>query len=51
MFKNKFTYRLSALTPKTEITSPKKEFISFVGDQFKQLVRKNLGVPVKLYHL
>lgn len=29
----------------------KKEFIQFVGKQFKQLTKKNLGLPMKLYHL
>lgn len=29
----------------------KSEFIQFVGDQFKQLNRKNLGLPMKLYQL
>lgn len=27
------------------------EFIEFVGNQFRQLTRKNLGLPMKLYHL
>jgi hypothetical protein len=27
------------------------EFIEFVGKQFKQLSRRNLGLPMKLYHL
>ncbi|MFA5135766.1 MAG: hypothetical protein WC489_00050 [Patescibacteria group bacterium] len=27
------------------------EFIRFVGNQFKQLTQKNLGLPMKLYHL
>jgi len=26
-------------------------FVRFVGDQFKELSRKNLGLPMKLYHL
>lgn len=29
----------------------KNEFVQFVGDQFKQLNRRNLGLPMKLYHL
>lgn len=33
-----------------EITS-KKELISFVSNQFKQLAKKNLKVPIQLYHL
>ncbi len=28
-----------------------KDFINFVGNQFKQLNRRNLGLPMKLYHL
>lgn len=31
--------------------SQKNEFIRFVGGQFKQLTRRNLGLPMKLYHL
>jgi len=31
--------------------SQKNEFIRFVGSQFKQLTRRNLGLPMKLYHL
>jgi len=31
--------------------SKKLEFIQFVGDQFRELSRKNLGLPMKLYHL
>ncbi|GIW64268.1 MAG: hypothetical protein KatS3mg092_0201 [Patescibacteria group bacterium] len=27
------------------------EFISFVADQFKKIVKKNLQIPVTLYHL
>lgn len=34
---------------KTEVVQ--SELIEFVGDQFKQLARKNLGLPMKLYHL
>jgi len=34
--------------PKNET---KKDLISFAKDQFKQLVKKNLSIPVKLYHL
>ncbi len=29
----------------------KEDFISFVGIQFKQLKRKNLKLPMQLYHL
>jgi len=28
-----------------------KELISFVGDQFKKLAKKNLRIPIQLYHL
>ncbi|KKQ23217.1 MAG: hypothetical protein US40_C0016G0005 [Candidatus Roizmanbacteria bacterium GW2011_GWC2_37_13] len=27
------------------------DFISFVADQFKRLTKKNLRVPIQLYHL
>ncbi len=33
------------------VQSQKNEFIRFVGGQFKQLTRRNLGLPMKLYHL
>jgi len=29
----------------------KNEFIGFVADQFKKLAKKNLRVPIQLYHL
>ncbi|MFH0979391.1 MAG: hypothetical protein V1803_00360 [Candidatus Roizmanbacteria bacterium] len=29
----------------------KNEFVSFVADQFKKLSKKNLRVPIQLYHL
>ncbi|MFA6017194.1 MAG: hypothetical protein WC744_03855 [Patescibacteria group bacterium] len=29
----------------------KNELISFVADQFKKLAKKNLSIPVTLYHL
>ncbi len=29
----------------------KNELIGFVADQFKKLARKNLSIPVQLYHL
>ena len=32
-------------------TSNKKELISFVADQFKKLAKKNLKIPIQLYHL
>ena len=31
--------------------SQKSEFIRFVGGQFKQLTRRNLGLQMKLYNL
>jgi len=29
----------------------KKEAVNFVKNQFKQLIKKNLSIPVTLYHL
>lgn len=29
----------------------KKDLINFVREQFKELMKKNLKIPVKLYHL
>jgi len=29
----------------------KKDLVNFVSDQFKQLVKRNLRVPIQLYHL
>jgi hypothetical protein len=29
----------------------KNELIGFVADQFKKLAKKNLRIPVQLYHL
>lgn len=44
------TYNGVRKQTKSLLTS-KREFIQFVGNQFKQLTRKNLGLPMKLYHL
>ncbi len=32
-------------------SSSKKDLINFARDQFRQLVKKNLSIPVQLYHL
>jgi len=32
-------------------TRSKKDLVGFVTQQFKQLVKKNLQVPIKLYQL
>lgn len=29
----------------------RNEFIGFVADQFKKIAKKNLRVPIQLYHL
>ncbi len=36
--------------PKPEF-SGKKDLIRFVKSQFKQLAKKNLRIPIQLYHL
>jgi hypothetical protein len=47
---NKLFFRIGKVQTKARI-EVKTELIEFVGDQFKQLARKNLGLPMKLYHL
>lgn len=47
---NKLFFRIGKVQAKARI-EVKTELIEFVGDQFKQLTRKNLGLPMKLYHL
>jgi hypothetical protein len=32
-------------------TNYKKEFAGFFADQFKKLAKKNLRIPIQLYHL
>lgn len=46
LFSKKSVFQFKKEKPKTRI-----EFISFVADQFKKLARKNLKIPVTLYHL
>lgn len=29
----------------------KNEFIGFVGDQLKKIAKRNLKIPIQLYHL
>jgi hypothetical protein len=36
---------------KINVSHNKKELTQFVSGQFKQLVKKNLRVPITLYHL
>ncbi len=36
---------------KPERNGGKQEFVEFVRKQFRQLVKKNLSIPVTLYHL
>ncbi len=43
--------RRAKLTKKTNLVSGKKDLLSFVSNQFKQLVKKNLQMPIKLYQL
>ena len=37
--------------PKFETSSLKKDMVDFANFQFKSLVKKNLGVPVKMFRL
>lgn len=37
--------------PKYEVNSLGKEMVEFANFQFKSLVKKNLGVPVKMFRL
>ena len=37
--------------PKYEVNSLGKEMVDFANLQFKSLVKKNLGVPVKMFRL
>ena len=34
-----------------EKTNYKREFAGFLADQFKKLAKKNLKIPIQLYHL
>ncbi len=46
LLSEKTNYEFKREKPKTRI-----EFIGFVADQFKKLAKKNLRVPITLYHL
>ncbi|MFH1827129.1 MAG: hypothetical protein ABH812_01690 [bacterium] len=41
----------SKLNIKTKIQKKKEDLILFTGEQFNRLIRKNLNLPIKLYHL
>lgn len=43
--------RRAKLTRKINLVNEKKDLLSFVSNQFKQLVKKNLQMPIKLYQL
>jgi hypothetical protein len=43
--------RRAKFTNKTNAVNQKKDLLSFVSNQFKQLVKKNLQMPIKLYQL
>jgi len=34
-----------------KVSTTKGELISFVADQFRRLTKKNLKIPIQLYHL
>jgi hypothetical protein len=44
-------FQKAKLGRKEKETSGKKELIDFVASQFKQLAKKNLKIPIQLYHL
>ncbi len=41
----------SKLRKEQEDTKTKEDLINFVGFQFKQLTRKHLRIPIRLYNL
>ncbi len=43
--------RRAKFTNKTNDVNQKKDLLSFVSNQFKQLVKKNLQMPIQLYQL
>lgn len=45
-----FSQKSKSLRFKTK-HQKKNELIAFVADQFKKLAKKNLKVPITLYHL
>jgi len=47
----KLFFSNAVLRRKVNSFSEKKDFINFVAQQFKQLSKRNLRVPIKLYHL
>lgn len=45
-----FSQKSKSLSFKTK-HQKKKELIGFVADQFEKLTKKNLKIPITLYHL
>jgi len=43
--------RRAKISTKVILVDQKKDLLGFVSNQFKQLVKKNLQVPIKLYQL
>ncbi len=43
--------RRAKISTKVTLVDQKKDLLGFVSNQFKQLVKKNLQVPIKLYQL
>jgi len=43
--------RRAKLARKTNLINKKNDLFGFVSNQFKQLVKKNLQMPIKLYQL
>jgi len=41
----------SKLNIKTKMQKKKEDLIMFTGEQFNRLIKKNLNLPIKLYHL
>lgn len=50
MNKNVFTKK-AQYSHESAINNSKNELISFVANQFKQLAKKHLRIPIQLYHL
>jgi len=42
---------IKTTAPKRSSRDSREEFVDFVKNQFKTLIKKNLSIPVTLYHL
>jgi len=43
--------KIKSLGFSSKYSAQEKDFVKFTKEQFNQIIRKNLSLPMKLYHL